>query len=79
MKPSERDIMLARLDERVGNILVLTEKQGVHLEKINGHLEEHSKRILTMEVSSKTSKKVIGGYVSMVMALIAALWKSYFG
>ena len=52
-----------------------------HLQKLNSHLEDHSKRITTVEVLQKErnrpSKKSIAGYVSGAVAILVALWKSF--
>lgn len=76
MKTSERDELLIRIDEKVQNSLPRIEK---HLEKINGHLDNHSYRITTMEAKQKVSKKALTGYITGGFALVAALWKTYFG
>ena len=76
MNKEERDNLLIRLDQKVQDSLPKIEK---HLEKINGHLDDHYKRILTMEVSSKTSKKLVGGYITGALAVLGLYWKSYFG
>ena len=78
MKPSERDELLVRIDQKVQDSLPRIED---HLETINGHLADHSKRITTVEVlqkeRNKLSKKAIGGYASVIVALVVALWKSF--
>ena len=40
MKPSERDDLLIRLDERTSNIWRVCEQHREHLEKINGKVED---------------------------------------
>ena len=76
MKPAERDELLIRIDQKVQDSLPKIEK---HLEKINGHLDDHSKRITIIEVKSKMSKKAISYYISGGVALLLALWKSFIG
>jgi len=76
MKAAERDELLIRIDQKVQDSLPKIEE---HLEKINGHLDDHSYRITTMEAKQKVSKKAITGYVTGGFALVAALWKTYFG
>ena len=80
MKPSERDELLIRIDQKVQDSLPRIED---HLEKINGHLDDHSKRIITVEVlqkeRNKPSKKALTGYISGGVALVVALWKAFLG
>ena len=76
MKPSERDELLIRIDQKVKDYLPRIE---THLEKINNHLDNHSYRITKLEVKSKLSKKAITGYISGGVAIIVALWKAYLG
>ncbi len=70
--------LLIRLDQKVQDSLPKIEK---HLEKINGHLDDHSKRITVTETfqkeRNKTSKKAYAGYVSGTIAIIVALWKAF--
>ena len=60
----------------------LNEIKG-HLEKINGHLDDHSKRITTIEVKqeerNKPSKKALGVLGSIIAGIIVALWKAFSG
>lgn len=74
----ERDLLI-RIDERVNDI-------NNHLARLNGsveanfrHLDNHSKRLIVIETEKKMSKKALAGYISGIAALIAALWKAYFG
>ena len=76
MRPSERDELLIRIDQKVQDSLPKIE---AHLEKINNHLDDHSYRITKLEVKSKLSKKAITGYISGVFALVVALWKAFIG
>ena len=76
MRPTERDDLLIRIDQKVQDSLPKIEE---HLEKINNHLDDHSKRIVTLEVKSRMSKKAITGYVSGGAAVIVALWKAFVG
>ena len=83
MKASERDELLGRLDERTRNTYTLMEKQEKHLDKLNGRLDDHSKRLTTVEVlqkeRNKPSKKTIGGYLTGATAIVVALWKAFIG
>ena len=78
MKPAERDELLIRIDEKVHNSLPKIEK---HLEKINDHLDDHSKRIVVVETlqkeRNKLTKKTMAGYTSAGIALIVALWRAF--
>ena len=80
MKPRERDDLLIRLDEKVNNIWTLTEKQEQHLAKINGHLEDHSKRLVTVETQvnertqSKISKKAMAGISGGTLAVATIVY-----
>ena len=78
MKPQERDELLIRIDQKVQDSLPKIEK---HLEKINGHLDNHSKRITITETlqkeRNKPSKKMVGGYISGAIAIAVALWKAF--
>ena len=79
MKPSERDELLVRIDQKIQDSLPKIEK---HLDKINGHLDDHSKRITiveTLQKERKASKKSIVGGVSAGVAIIIALLKSFLG
>jgi len=68
MKPSERDELLIRIDQKVQDSLPRIE---THLEKLNGHLEDHSKRITIIETQKKPSKKLIAGSTGGAAGLIA--------
>jgi len=74
MKPSERDEVLIRIDQKVRDSLPKIES---HLEKINGHLEDHSRRLTIIETQRKLSKKALTGYVSGVVAIVVALWRAF--
>ena len=78
MKPSERDELLIRIDQKVQDSLPRIER---HLEDINGHLDDHSKRITITETlqkeRNKPSKKTLGGYGAALVALAVALWKAF--
>ena len=80
MKPSERDELLVRIDQKVQDSLPRIEDR---LEKINVRLDKHGDEIVrigTLQTErNKPSKKAIGGYVSVVGALAVALWKSFMG
>jgi len=79
MKPTERDDLLIRLDERTNNIWTLTERQEEHLAKINNHLGDHSKRITVVETrvdertTAKLGKKTIWGISGGGVLLLATL------
>ncbi len=87
MKATERDELLIRIDQKVQDFLPRIEE---HLEKINGHLDDHSYRLKQAEDDIKTdrllakernkpSKKSIAGSGSIVVAVIVALWKAFTG
>jgi len=44
---------------------------GTHLSKINDHLDDHSKRIVTLEIQKKPSKKIIAGSTGGIAGIIA--------
>jgi len=83
MKQAERDELLYRMDETVKNIWRVTEQQERHLERINGHLEDHSKRITIVETLQKErnrpSKKTLGGWGAVIVAAGVAVWKAFYG
>ena len=79
MKPSERDELLGRLDERTRNTYRLVEKQEKHLERINNKVEEHTIAIARQDERNRPSKKTLSGYGAMVAALVVALWKAFTG
>ena len=68
MKPAERDDLLVRMDERQRTIKEVDLPEiNKHLRALNGHLDDHTKRLATVEtqVDERTrgaSKKVIAGY-----------------
>lgn len=73
MLPAERDELLIRIDEKVKAL----PKMEHHLEKINGHMEDHSKRITVIEVERKVekekqrvSKKAKVGYGTGVLSIM---------
>ncbi len=78
MKPSERDEIIIRIDQKVQDSLPKIEK---HLEKINGHLDDHSRRITIVEVKqeerNKPSKKSLAGYGTGLLGICVALWKAF--
>ena len=80
MKASERDELLIRIDQKVQDSLPKIER---HLDKINGHLDDHSKRITITETlqkeRNKPSKKSMAGYISGAVAIGVALWKAFTG
>ena len=80
MKASERDEIIIRIDQKVQDSLPKIEE---HLCKINGHLDDHSKRLTTVEVlqkeRNKLSKKTMGGYLTGATAIVVALWKAFIG
>ncbi len=70
MKPSERDDLLIRLDERTNNIWRSTEAQEKHLAELNGSTKQIGNRVTVLETKveertvNKISKKAIAGYGS---------------
>lgn len=80
LTPTARDELLLRLDQKVQDSLPRIEK---HLERINNHLDDHSKRITITETlqkeRNKPSKKSIAGWVSGAIAIAVALWKAFIG
>jgi len=81
MKPTERDDLLIRIDERTNNIWRVTEEQEKHLARINNHLDDHSKRITIVETLQKErnrpNKKTMGGIGGIIAAILAAIGKAY--
>ena len=77
MEDSERDLLI-RIDQKIMDSLPKIEK---HLEKINGHLEDHSKRITITETlqkeRNKPSKKSRAGYGAAIVGIMIALWKAF--
>ncbi len=78
-----------RIDEKANNIWRLTEKQEQHLDRLNGHLDEHSKRIgsnegelkrIEQKIDERTvpkhkrSKKIITGYSGVVLAVMTLVY-----
>ena len=84
MKASERDRLTQESHQALLGIPGTEEKGLVgDVKEIKGHLEDHSKRITTVEVlqkeRNKPSKKALGGYGAGVLGLAVALWKAFFG
>jgi len=77
LKQQSRD-MLIRIDQKITDSLPRIEK---HLEEINGHLDDHSKRITITETlqkeRNKMGKKTMAGYISGGAAIVVALWKAF--
>ncbi len=79
MKPKDRDDLLIRIDERTNNIWRVTEAQEKHLEKLNGHLDNHSKRLTVVETKvdertiAKLGRKTIWGISGGGILLLATL------
>lgn len=67
MKVTERDALLGRIDERTRNIYALTEKQEVHLSKLNDNMLKHATQI----ESNKTSIKWIIRILSAIGTIAA--------
>ena len=80
MKPSERDELLIRIDQKVQDSLPKIEQ---HLCKINNHLDDHSYRITKVETlqkeRNKPSKKSMAGWITGGTAILVALWKAFTG
>ena len=86
MKPSERDELLVRLDERTINIYRLNEKQERHLSELNDRVAKNTINIsnnnqkLDQGLGLKISKgQKIGGSTGIITLLalaITALGKS---
>ncbi len=53
MKPSERDELLIRVDERTRNTWTMVERQEGHLSKINGSISTHARQITANGTSIK--------------------------
>ncbi len=78
MKLAERDELLIRMDERQRQIKEedLPEINN-HLKALNGHLDDHSKRLVIVETKvdertiNKVSKKAIAGYSGGGLLVIA--------
>jgi len=61
------------IDTHMGYINKELQGIGNHLNGINSHLDDHSKRIVTLEVQRKPSKKVVvgrGGEIAGIIALV---------
>ena len=87
MKPGERDKLLVDMAANIGgfkeslsNIYHLTEKQERHLDKLNGHLDDHSKRLVIAETqikertTARVSKKVITGYSGIILVVLTLIY-----
>ena len=61
MKPTERDDLLIRLDERTNNIWKLTEKQEEHLAKINDVNSKQGEQIASNKTSIKWIIRILIG------------------
>ena len=84
MKPTERDEILVRLDERVKDIREDTlPKIEQHLERINSRLDKHGDEIVRIgtlqKERNKPSKKSIAGYIIGGIAIVVALFKAFTG
>ena len=77
MNTGERDNLLIRLDERTKQNLELTEKQEIHLDKLNTSVQKHAVDIAVLK-DRKVSKKAIGGSVAASIGIIIALIKAFF-
>lgn len=75
MTKSENEILI-RIDEHVRTSLPRIEER---LDKINDHLEDHSRRLIIIETQRNLSKKALAGYVSGTLGIIVALWKAFLG
>ena len=76
MKPTDRDDLLIRIDERTRNIYTLTEKQDAHLSNLNDSIREHAEQI-TNNTSSIKWIRVIGWIVTTIIfggGLVSFLW-----
>ena len=68
MKPKERDDLLIETANDVKWLVDITGKQEKHLANLNGHLDDHSKRLVIVETkveertANKITKKAIAGY-----------------
>jgi len=73
--------LIPRIDERQQSLVKVHDKIEEHLDKLNGHLEDHSKRLLTVEVlqkeRNKPSKKSIAGIITGTVAIIVAIWRAF--
>ena len=80
MNQSERDELIFRMSQQCEDFFPRIE---AHLGKINGHLDDHSKRLTIVEVKqeerNKLSKKSIAGISSGIIAVAIALWKAFLG
>ena len=68
MKTKERDDLLIETANDVKWLVDITGKQEKHLANLNGHLDDHSKRLVIVETkveertANKITKKAIAGY-----------------
>ena len=79
MNVKDRDELLIRTDERVGQLLDLTQKQEEHLFRINSTIQKHDRDIAVIKAQRKMGKKELGGIGAVVTGLIVALWKAFTG
>ena len=76
MKPSERDQLLIRLDERSQNTWRSVEKIETHMDSINSSIYDHGERIATIEGAGfgpKTKLAGLGG-VLLLIASNVLIW-----
>ena len=82
MKSAERDELLIRMDERQRQMKDedLPEING-HLKKLNGHLDDHSKRLVTLETRAEEKEKASGSklkttgkYAGIISAVIYIMY-----
>ncbi len=75
MKPSVRDELLVRLDERTQNIWTLAEKQEQHLSKLNNRVSDNETQSAVNKSNIKRIWWVIGlgitGIIAIALAIIA--------
>lgn len=76
MKPTERDDLLIRLDERTSNIWRVTEEQGQHLKEINGALASQFKTVTRNSVKIGLMWKVGGGALVIIIGVLVTLLTS---
>lgn len=73
MKPTERDALLVRLDERSVNTWNMMEKQETHLNKINGSVQKCLGDIASNKTNIRNIWKVIGGFATLLAIAIPIL------
>ena len=69
MKPSERDELLGRLDERSRNTWQSVKKIEEHLERLNDTVAENSTGIAVNRSGVKRIYWIIGGIILLLIAL----------